>query len=232
MWNLKEEKNNINKWKKDDQYNTQSMLNFSEIRWNTVIMKDWSLRWIVKVFWLNLDLRNYDEQQVVIEQYKRFLNWLEFPLQILVRSTYLDLTDYIAFISWKVSWLENEVLKRQWEQYVNFLENINSRQWLIYTKEFYIVVPYYQDGDETSSVNKSWWKKLMDALDSKETPEKIVQRYRNFTKNRKYLDTRCNMVQEWLRWLWVFCERMSASDIIWLLFRVYNPNAHKEQVDK
>ncbi|UFX83063.1 hypothetical protein [Candidatus Absconditicoccus praedator] len=232
MAELNKEKEKINKGKTDELYNTQTMLNFSEIRGNTIVMKDGGLRAIIKIFGLNLDLRNYDEQQIVIEQYKRFLNGLEFPVQIIVRSTYLDLTDYINYISNRVSQIENEVLKRQGQQYSKFLNDINSRQGLIYTKEFYIVVPYYQDGDETTNVSRPWWRKLMDMLDSKETPEKIMQRYRNFTQNRKNLDTRCNMVEEGLKSFGVFCERLGASDIISLLFRVYNPNAHKEQVEK
>ncbi|GHV25407.1 MAG: hypothetical protein LBD11_06805 [Candidatus Peribacteria bacterium] len=71
------------------------MLPISEIRDGVVILKDGGLRGIIRVEGLNLDLKNYDEQQVVLEQYKRFLNGLSFPIQILVRNTYLDLTDYL-----------------------------------------------------------------------------------------------------------------------------------------
>ncbi|MBO4203709.1 hypothetical protein J5893_02655 [bacterium] len=71
------------------------MLPISEIRDGTIILKDGGLRGILKVEGLNLDLKNADEQAVVLEQYKRFLNGLDFPIQILVRNTYLDLTDYL-----------------------------------------------------------------------------------------------------------------------------------------
>ena len=71
------------------------MLPISEIRDGTIILKDGGLRGILKVEGLNLDLKNADEQAIVLEQYKRFLNGLDFPIQILVRNTYLDLTDYL-----------------------------------------------------------------------------------------------------------------------------------------
>ncbi len=223
------EKNKINKWKSDSMINTENMLDISEIRWNTLILKDWGLRWIIRVFWLNLDLKNSEEQEIVVEQYKKFLNWLEFPVQILIRNTYLDLTDYIKYMDAKVNSLKNDVLKRQGQQYVNFLEDINARQWLIYTKEFYIVVPYYQDWDETENISKPWWRKFLDALDNKETPEKIVARYRTLIKNRNNLDARCNQVMNALQGMGVFCERLGLVDIISLLFKVYNPLAHKDQ---
>lgn len=213
----------------ENQFNTENLLDISEIRNNVVILKDWWLRSIIKVFWLNLDLRNYDEQQVVIEQYKRFINWLDFSIQILARSTYLDLTDYISFIEEKIDGIENDVLKRQGKEYYNYLEKINSNQWLIYTKEFYVIIPYYHGANDTQEISKPWWKKLMDVLDSKENPEKVVSRYRNFVKNKKHLDVRTNIVEEWLKWIWLFCEKLDINEIVSLLFKVNNPNSHKEQ---
>lgn len=228
--NVDAEKEKIQNSKKNDNiFNTETMLNFSEIRWNTIIMKDWWIRWIIKVFWLNLDLRNYEEQQIVIEQYKRFLNWLSFPIQIVVRSTFLDLTDYVELMRKKVTHLDNPVLKTQWDNYVRYMDEINSQRWLIYTQEFYIAVSYFPLENDTWIVRSPWWKKFLDALDSNESPDKIIWRYREFVKNRKHLDTRCNIIIEWLKWLWISCERLELNDIIPLLFKIYNPLSHKEQ---
>lgn len=224
-----EENKKIKKWKKDNFFNTETMLPISEIRWNTLILKDWSIRWILRVYWLNLDLRNYDEQEIVIEQYKRFLNWLDYPIQIVARSTYLDLTDYIQYMRDKVNKIDNDVLKWQWREYVNFMDDINSKQWLIYTKEFYIVVPYYNLDNDVSWVKKPWWQKFLNALDSVDSPDKIVARYRSYLKSRKFLDTRINLVKEWLKRLWIVSERLEAHEIISLLFRIYNPTSHNGQ---
>ncbi|MBP7848253.1 hypothetical protein KA013_03500, partial [Patescibacteria group bacterium] len=74
------------------------MLPLSEIRSDTIILKDGGLRAILKIDGLNIDLRNYEEQEATVEQYKRFLNGLEFPIQILIRNTYLELSDYITYM--------------------------------------------------------------------------------------------------------------------------------------
>lgn len=231
MAELNNEKQAVRKWKNDNIYNTETMLPVSEIRWDTVILKDGWLRWIIKVFGLNLDLKNSEEQEIAIEKYKKFLSWLDFPVQILVRNTYLDLTDYIDFMKDNVNWIENDVLKWQGEQYINFLDDINSKQGLIYTKEFYVIVPYYPEGDEKQSVRKPWRRKLLDAMDNKDSPDKIVQRYRNFKKNRGNLDSRINIVTDWLRSMWISAERLNVSQIISLLFKIYNPLSHKEQAE-
>lgn len=87
------------------------MLPVSEIRNDTIIMKDGGLRAILRINGLNLDLKNGDEQQIVLEQYKKFLNGLEYPIQILVRNTFLDLSNYLNYIKANLSDIENPVLK-------------------------------------------------------------------------------------------------------------------------
>lgn len=111
----------------------------------------------------------------MIQQYKRFLNGLDFPIQILVRSTYLDLTHYLNYMNDHVKSIENDVLHQHGQEYVSFLDQINLEQGLIYVKEFYIIVPFYeQNSEEESSIKKSRWKKFLDVLESKDSAEKIV----------------------------------------------------------
>jgi hypothetical protein len=64
----------------------------------------------------------------VIERYKRFLNGLDFPLQIHVRNTYLDLMPYVNYMEKNVARIENDILKEQGENYVAFLQQINLAQ--------------------------------------------------------------------------------------------------------
>ena len=142
MWLLDFDKSKVKKSQSDNLFNTETMLPISEIKNGIVILKDGGLRSIIKVDWLNLDLKNYDEQQVILEQYKRFLNWLAFPIQILIRNTYLDLTEYLSYLKRNLKEIENPALKNQWKSYISFLEWIDNQQWLIYVKEFYVVIPY------------------------------------------------------------------------------------------
>lgn len=72
------------------------------------------------------------------------------------------------------------------------------QQGLIYNKEFYIIVPYYESEQDKSSIQRSRWGKLLDVLNAKDTVEKIVQRYRQFLKGRNGLETRVNLIIEGL----------------------------------
>jgi len=67
---------------------------------------------------------------------------------------------------------------------------------LIYNKEFYVVLPYYESEEDKSQVQRTWWGKLLDVLNAKDSVEKIVQRYRQFIKGKNGLETRVNLVVE------------------------------------
>lgn len=223
------DKTKIQKKVHENLFNTETMLPISEIRNDTLIMKDGWLRAILRINGVNLDLKNFDEQQIVLEQYKKFLNGLEFPMQILVRNTFLDLSSYLNYIRGNIDPIENPVLKSQGEAYYRFLQNIDMQQGLIYNKEFYIVVPYYEWEQDKSQVQRSRWGKLMDVLNAKDSVEKVVQRYRQFLKGRNSLDTRINLIIDGLNGMWITAEKIPTSDIISLVFRCYNPLLHSSQ---
>ena len=53
---------------------------------------------------------------------------MDFPMQILIRSTYLDLSNYLNYVKTNVDNIENITLQKQGESYRKFLENINLQQ--------------------------------------------------------------------------------------------------------
>lgn len=223
MWLLDFDKTKVKKSQSDNMFNTETMLPISEIKNGIIILKDGWLRSVIKVEWLNLDLKNFDEQQVVLEQYKRFLNWLSFPIQILIRNTYLDLTEYISYLRKNLKEIENPALQNQGQSYLSFLQWIDDQQWLIYVKEFYIVIPFYQDEKDAEQVNKSWWDKLLNVLNAKDDVEMIVERYRNFIKSEQNIQTRESVLIDGLNDLGIQAERLDTAGVIALLFRMYNP---------
>lgn len=133
---------------------------------------------------------------MILEQYKRFINSLDFPIQILIRNTYLDLTQYIDHMQKNVQQITAPLLKDQGEQYISFLDKISSQQGLIFIKEFYVVIPYYSESNKNEMIKKPRWQKLLMVLDAKDGIDKIVGRYRAFIKHRRRLDIRANLVIE------------------------------------
>jgi len=220
----------MKKKKPEQLFSTEHMLPISELRGDTIILKDGGLRAILRVDGVNLDLKDGDEQAIIIERYKRFLNGLDFPLQIHVRNTYLDLTPYVTYMQDHVTKIENDALKAQGDAYVSFLQQINVAQGLLYVKEFYIVIPLYDGGKgEESMMKPSWIDKIMKALSPRDSAESIVGRYRSFLRKKSELDSRCAVIGEGLQALGMRVERTQTTDLVSLLFQTYNPSLHKGQ---
>lgn len=209
---------------------TDKYLPILEIRGDTIVMKDGSIRAIMKCSGLNIDLKNSEEQKIVADKFARFLNTLDFPIQIVLRSTYLDLSDYLKYVKGNIDKIENEVLKWQGEQYYEFLQKLNDSQWLLFTKEFYIVIPYYSF-DEAKNIRENQFKKFMNMLSNQESAESIANKLRQLNKEKKHLNQRCTLVKNWLSWLWLEIKRLNLKEIVALLFEVYNPLSSKKQAE-
>jgi type IV secretory pathway VirB4 component len=122
------ENNKVRKPQNQYTLSTESLFQFTEIRGGTIVLKDGGLRSIIKVEGINLDLRSYEEQVQIIEQYKRFLNALDFPIQIIVHNSYLDLSDYINLMKDQVEKIANPTLASYGEEYISFMDAINTKE--------------------------------------------------------------------------------------------------------
>lgn len=223
----------INKGKKDPVFNTETMLPVSEIQDDTIVLKDGGLRAILKVEGLNIDLKNGEDIEVIIEQYKKFLNWLDFPVQLYVRNNYLDLTSYIGYMKKNAEKIDNPRLLSQARQYLSFLDTISLRQNMLFMKEFYVIIPLYSGmQNDADGVKKPRWQKLLDSFNKQFGAEQIVAKYRDFLKHKKQLDTRCSVVMDGVRGLQMQVKRLWLADIVGLLFSCYNPVLQQTQAQR
>lgn len=207
---------------------TDKYLKIDEIRWDTIVMKDGWLRGIIRCSWLNIDLKNSQEEQIVADRYSRILNSIDFPVQILIRSTNLDLSDYLDYLKINIDRIDNEVLKWQWEQYFDFINKLNHSQWVLFTKEFYVIVPYNWF-DEIKKIREKQFTKFMSALSNTQSAESIANNLRKLNQDKKNLNQRCSLLQNGLQGLWLESKRLWFEEIVGLLFEVYNPLAIKKQ---
>ena len=74
---------------------TQKYLDIAEIKEDCVVLKDGTLRAVLLVSSINFSLKSEEEQNAIIAAYISFLNFLEFPLQIIIQSRQLDIDGYL-----------------------------------------------------------------------------------------------------------------------------------------
>lgn len=120
---------------------THKFVDIKEIKEGVVTLNNKSLRSVLMISSINFDLKSGEEKQALIASFQRFLNSLNFTVQIVIHSRPLDLSDYFSFLKEQQEKQENELLKIQTSEYLDFIQELIKLS-NIMSKLFYIVIPY------------------------------------------------------------------------------------------
>lgn len=203
---------------------TQRYLPFSSIKENIIIMKDGSARLVVRCSTINFLLKNIDEQDSIIISFQRFLNSLDFPIQVLVRSKKLDIETYLWNLNDKAMKQTNSLLQNQTYEYIEYLRKLIEVAQIM-KKEFYIIIPFDNDWNKSVKddsllwVFTTFWKWINQSSDL----ISLKSQLRNFTKLKKWLIWRFNWVKTWLENIWIRAEMMEKQELVNFLTDYYNP---------
>jgi hypothetical protein len=207
---------------------TQQHLRIAEIRDNLVVLKDGGLRAVYGVSSINFNLKSEDEQNAIIYSYQSFLNTLDFPVQIVVRSKKLDLDNYLADLAVKGEKQKNPLLQTQTAEYVNYIKRLLEYA-NIMEKEFYVVVPY----DPLRARKSTFIQRVLKRLKTKDTVGDIQKRHKEFDQLKKALAQRMNVVQSGLENCGLKVEQLSTDALIRVYYQSYNPiTSRGEKVDE
>jgi hypothetical protein len=120
---------------------TQQFLEFEEIKEGILVLRGRQVRGVLMVSSQNFALKSEEEQQAIIFQFQSFLNSLDFPLQISIQSRRLNITGYLDFLKELGANQQNELLKKQTEDYRLFVERLITGG-SIMAKNFFVTVPF------------------------------------------------------------------------------------------
>ncbi len=200
---------------------TQQYLDIAEIKDNTVVMKDGTLRAVLMVSSINFALKSEDEQNAVISSYVRFLNNLRFTLQIVIQSRELEIDNYLEYLKEKEKEQTNKLLKIQTADYIEYIKELTSLG-RIMSKRFFVVVPY----DPLTDKRKGFFSLIKDAL----RPATIIKlKEKTFNRYQEMLDRRLESVVGGLESMGVAVARLDTQSLIELYYKTYNPETSKNQ---
>lgn len=203
---------------------SQMHLKVAEIRDNTLTLKNGGVRAILSVSSLNLNLKSEDEQKSVIYSYQNFLNSLEFPIQVVVRSKKLELDDYLDNLIDRAKKQKNTLLQEQTKDYIDYIQRLIEYADIM-QKEFYVVIPY----DPIRAKQPTMLQKFFAFMKVKDTATEVTQRRREFETLRKGLAQRINIVESGLANCGVKVEQLKTEELVTLLYESYNPRTSRLQ---
>jgi hypothetical protein len=192
-------------------------------------MKDGSSRMVLKVHALNFNLKSTEEQDAILISYQRFLNSVNFPIQIIIRSLKVDIEAYINRLKNLALKQQNTLLQEQTYKYVDFLTNLIDLAQIM-KKEFYIVVPYDMENNE--SVRKSSFfgifSSFWSALKQEESAADIRMNHVRTDKLKKQNFERASTVKMSLESIGLKADVLGKEDLIKLVYNYYNPRTKTE----
>lgn len=205
---------------------TQNSLEFSEMRDGMVIMNDGSFRAVIACKSINFDLMSEREREGVEYSYQNFINSLNFPVQILIRSQRVDIGPYIEKLVDTRRSQDNMLLGVLMDDYINFIDTLADEA-NIMDKSFYVVVPFFPEGDIQNIVNqgKGFFGKIF--ARSANNVTKIDSA--TYQKAKDEIANRASVVQSGLFQIGVQSAQLDTRALGELFYSYYNPDTALRQ---
>lgn len=200
---------------------TQQYLDIAEIKNDSVVLKDGTLRAVLLVSSINFALKSEDEQNATISAYVSFLNALDFPLQIVIQSRKLNIDVYLEQLAQRERMLTNELLRAQisdYREYVKELVELGE----IMSKRFYMVVPYGGTNVEKPS--------FIQRLSAVFTPARIITlQKKKYEQYLELLDKRVDFVMSNLASIGLTSVKLDTQSLIEMYYNTYNIDVYEQQ---
>jgi type IV secretory pathway VirB4 component len=203
---------------------TQRFLPIAEVRDNTVVLKNGGLRAVLQTSSVNFHLKSEEEQNALVVGYQSFLNGLEFPVQVLVRSKKLDIDKYLDSLEELADQQANPLLEKQTREYHSYIEKLVEYTDIM-EKRFYVVVPM----DAPTGTKVGFIDRLLSHLRPDDSVSKLRTRRKMFKDLRKKLTQRASSVTQGLANCNLRVKELNTAELIELYYHSYNPITAKEE---
>lgn len=196
---------------------TQQFVEVKDIRDDTIIMKNGSLRRVLMVSGINFDLKSEEEQNIIIYAYQNFLNTLDFSMQMIIHSRKMNIESYLDKLGQRQSSEENELLKNQISEYIEFIRSFIEMN-AVMEKNFFAVVPY------DPMIIPGGGKKFLDVFGfgGKKGKDQGVEE--SFEQKLIQLNQRVDQVISGLSQIGLRAVALKEEELTELLYNLYNPS--------
>ena len=117
----------------------QKQIDIENINEGVIKISKVEYRLVLKTGSINFELKNEQEQDAIIDIYENFLNGLNFPIQILIRTRELNINEYLEELGDLEKNEDEEIYKLQIQNYSKYIDEL-VRDNKIISRNFYIVV--------------------------------------------------------------------------------------------
>src|SRR5690554_6029462 len=103
---------------------TQNHLDIVDIKDNVLILTGGRFRIVIEAQAINFDLLSEAEQDAAIYSYANLINSLDFPMQVVIRTRQVDITNYIDYLKSFRRLQPTSILRQQLDNYITFIQEL------------------------------------------------------------------------------------------------------------
>lgn len=215
------------KKKKPNEGSVQAYLEIAEIRDDLLVMKDGSLRAVLITSSINFNLKSIEEQEGIIANYQNFINSLNFPLQILIRSKKLILDSYLFKVKGRIDKEKSPFIKTKLEEYQQLLKSFLDIS-NIMDKKFYVIIPFFSSPVDPVKSKLGLFEKIGSALNP---TYKQTKKEEEFQTHKAQIKERVGLIIDGLSAMELDAIQLSTIELIELFYEIYNhETAQREKI--
>lgn len=203
---------------------TQQHLDIYDIKNDNLILKTGGAAIVIQTTAVNFDLLSEREQDSMIAAYAGLLNSLSFPIQIVIRSKRMDVSNYLEMLTRAEEGQANEKLRGQVIGYRKFIEELITTNDVL-DKKFYVVIPYGIVSSATGSGPFDWLLNLFGVT----TKRVFVDTEYILKKSQsQLLPKRDHIIKEFSK-MGIKARQLNTEELVSLFYDIYNPTSSREQ---
>lgn len=215
--------------KSSEALSSQTLISINQIRKGVIILKNGSLRSVLEVDGINLDLKSEDEQNSILINWRSTLNRLDFSLEVVVYSRKININPYLSSVQERINKETNQLLQLQGNDYYNFLQGLTAEN-NIMEKKFYVIVPYNPITVKPVSIMENLadsFKTLLN-LSHQAFSQKSFLSPEDFNRYKEQLLIRQDSILTNLTRMGLTAHPLSTKELIELFYTLYNPGSELE----
>ncbi len=197
----------------------QEQLPLEEIAGDVLELRSGDARAVLEAGSVNFALKSETEQEAILAGYRRFLNGLDYPLQVLVRVAPADIERYLSGIAGAPA--GGEALRRLARDHRAFVRRL-ARERTLLDRRFFVVVPAARE--RGSRAAPAWpglpWRSGRAPAPQRRDPDRV----------RRTLSLRCGEVTRGLGTFGVETRRLGGEELRALWRETLAPSAGRHAV--
>jgi hypothetical protein len=178
------------------------------------ITKSGSVAMLIQTNAVNFDLLSEHEQDSKIYAFAGLLNSLNFPIQIMIKTHRIDISNYINYLKVESDRPMSDGLRYQLNIYTQFVQNLIVTNDVL-DKKFFIVIPY----NPAFSISGAKLKKTSDSNSILSESQKA----KALEQGKIFLQPKRDHVLKQLGRMGLMGHQLVTDELIGLMYSFYNP---------